>query len=67
MNTPSLYFYCNSNKPNNRPMNQSNPCDWGSYIIYKQSESNKFGVIIYIGDNFITRISFKNDTQSLTW
>lgn len=63
----SLYFYINSNKPSNRPVKQGKDCDWGSYIIIKSDSNNSLGIIIYIGDNFIVKISFKNDTQSLNW
>jgi hypothetical protein len=67
MNTPGLYFYVASNKPNNRPINQGKDCNWGSYIIYKQTAHENSGTIIYIEDNFMVRTIFGDDTQSLNW
>ena len=63
----NLIFYCNSNKPDNRPMSQPQECSWGPYIIYRQTNSNNFGVAIYIGDNFIAKAVFNDDTVSLNW
>jgi hypothetical protein len=63
----SLYFYINSNKPNNRPMNQGVECDWGAYIICKQTANYNMGVIIFIETKIILRTQFYNTTQSLDW
>jgi hypothetical protein len=67
MHNHSLYFYTNSNKPNNRPINQGKLCDWGPYIIYKVSYGKNYGVIIYIGENFIAKTVFSDDISSLNW
>jgi hypothetical protein len=63
----SLHFFINSNKPNNRPMNQSKNCDWGGYIIYKQTAHENSGTIIYIETNIIVKYDFDAATQSLNW